>query len=100
MPDLTAESQVCLSEYEGSAPFVRSMYPRLQGCGLALQAEGVEFSDQTMVFATVEKPLYIDCWCHFNAEGHRLLGAAVADRLLQLLDKESFSKPGDADDQI
>ncbi len=95
-----AESKVCLSEYEGSAPFVRSMFPRLQECGLALQAEGVEFSDQTMVFATVEKPLYIDCWCHFNAEGHRLLGAAVADRLLQLLDKESFSKPSDADDQI
>ncbi|MBC7965041.1 MAG: hypothetical protein H7Z17_03865, partial [Fuerstia sp.] len=95
-----AERLVCYSEYEGSAPFVRSMFPRLQELGLELQAEGVEFSDQTMVFATVEKPLYVDCWCHFNAEGHRLLGEAVADRLLQLLDKESFSKPRDADDQI
>ncbi|MEJ7590433.1 MAG: hypothetical protein WKF77_02720 [Planctomycetaceae bacterium] len=82
-----AERQVCYSEAEGSAVFVRSMFPRLQELGLSLQAEGVEFSDQTMVFATVEKPLYIDCWCHFNAEGHRLLGAAVADRLLQVLDK-------------
>ncbi len=82
-----AERLVCYAEEEGSAVFVRSMFPRLQELGLALEAEGVEFSDQTMVFANVEKPLYVDCWCHFNAEGHRLLGAAVADRLLQILDK-------------
>jgi len=82
-----AERRVCYSEEEGSAVFVRSMFPRLQELGRALEAEGVEFSDQTMVFATVEKPLYVDCWCHFNAEGHRLLGSAVADRLLQVLDK-------------
>jgi hypothetical protein len=82
-----AERRVCYSEEEGSAVFVRSMFPKLQELGLALEAEGVEFSDQTMVFANVEKPLYVDCWCHFNAEGHGLLGAAVADRLLQVLDK-------------
>lgn len=87
-----AERLVCYSEEEGSAVFVRSMFPRLQELGRELEAEGVEFSDQTMVFATVEKPLYVDCWCHFNAEGHRLLGAAVADRLLEALDKATAER--------
>ena len=88
----TAERLVCYSEEEGSAVFVRSMFPRLQELGRALEAEGVEFSDQTMVFATVEQPLYVDCWCHFNAEGHRLLGAAIADRLLTMLDKATVER--------
>jgi len=40
----TAERLVCYSEEEGSAVFVRSMFPRLQVLGRELQAEEVEFS--------------------------------------------------------
>ena len=58
----------------------------LQELGKGLQASGVEFSDQTMVFSTVEETLYVDPWCHFSSKGQQFLGTAVANRLLQMLD--------------
>ena len=74
---------------DASAKFVPRMFPRLQELGRALEAQGVEFSDQTKVFSGVEETLYVDPWCHFNQEGNRLLGIAVADRLLQMLDNKA-----------
>ena len=81
------ELKDCFAPDEDSAQFVPRMFPRLQELGRALEARGVEFSDQTKVFSGVEDTLYVDPWCHFNLEGNRLLGLAVADRLVQMLDK-------------
>ncbi len=87
------ELKDCFAPDEDSAQFVPRMYPRLQELGRALAARGVEFSDQTKVFSDVEDTLYVDLWCHFNLEGNRLLGLAVADRLLQMLDKAAAETP-------
>ncbi len=84
------EVKDCIAPNEDSAHFVPRMFPRLQELGRALEKNGVEFSDQTMVFSGVEKTLYVDPWCHFNQEGNRLLGIAIADRLLQVLDKAAL----------
>lgn len=69
------------------------MFPLLQQLGRELETKGVEFSDQTKVFSGVKETLYVDPWCHFNEEGHRRLGDAVADRLLQMLDKAVAESP-------
>lgn len=81
------ELKDCISPEDDSALFVPRMFPRLQELGRALEAQGVEFSDQTKVFSGVMETLYVDLWCHFNEEGNRLLGVAIADRLLTMLDK-------------
>lgn len=87
------ELKDCFDPDDSSAEFVPRMFPRLQELGRALQARGVEFSDQTKVFSGVEETLYVDPWCHFNNEGNRLLGIAIADRLLQMLDNAEAETP-------
>ena len=87
------ELMSCFDPGDVSAEFVPRMYPRLQELGRVLESKGVEFSDQTKVFSGVEKTLYVDPWCHFNEEGHRLLGVAIGDRLLQMLDKATTETP-------
>lgn len=81
------ELKLCFDPDGDSARFIPRMYPRLQELGHALEAGGVEFSDQTQVFSGIDETLYVDPWCHFNGEGNRLLGIAIADRLLTMLDK-------------
>ena len=51
------ELKDCISPDNDSAQFVPGMFPRLQELGRALEAQGVEFSDQTKVFSGVEKTL-------------------------------------------
>jgi len=87
-----AERDVCYSEFDKSIEIVQSMFPRLQEEGRLLAEAGVEFSDQTMVFANVEEPLYVDPWCHFNEKGNLLLGTSIADRLIQMLDNAAAER--------
>lgn len=87
------ELEYCFAPDEDSAHFVPRMFPLLQQLGRELETKGVEFSDQTKVFSGVKETLYVDPWCHFNQEGHRRLGDAVADRLLQMLDKAVAESP-------
>lgn len=87
-----AERMVCYSEDGGSFAIVKSMFPQLQEKGRLLAEAGVEFSDQTMVFAGINEPLYVDPYCHFNERGNQLLAAALADRLIQMLDKAAAAK--------
>ena len=53
-------------------------YPYLIRAGAMLAADGIEYSDLTMVFEGVEEPLYIDDCCHVNEEGSRLLAKEIA----------------------
>ncbi len=56
---------------------VRGGYPKLREKGLLLAARGVAFEDLSMVFAAIEKPLYIDACCHFNPEGNAILAHRI-----------------------
>ncbi len=87
-----AERKVCYSDSTGCIAVVQSMFPMLQEEGRLLAEAVVEFSDQTMVFANIEEPLYIDPWCHFNEKGNLLLGNAIADRLIQMFDKAAADR--------
>ncbi len=86
-PMSQAEQKQCISESPECGGAIPPIYPRLVKCGTELAQSGVEFSDQTMVFSTVDEPLYVDAWCHFNRQGNILFANAVAERLLPLLDR-------------
>jgi len=79
------EKKFCYGLLEGSSAVIEALYPILLREGRTLTAAGVAFSNQTMVFADVEETLYTDAWCHFNSEGNRLLGIAIAEEVITLL---------------
>ena len=92
-PILGEELEKCFDPKGETMEVVKLMYPKLQAKGQQLTQEGVAFSDQTMVFSTVEEQLYVDPWCHFNEEGHQILGEAIANRLVSLLDEAQALTP-------
>jgi hypothetical protein len=55
----------------------------------AKRAAGVDFHDMTMVFEDVEKPLYYDSMCHFNAEGNEILARRIAPIIIEAFRKNS-----------
>jgi hypothetical protein len=52
-----------------------------------LRARGVDIHDLTMLFASIEDPIYVDCFCHFNARGNELLARAVAAKIRVAFEK-------------
>ncbi len=40
----------------------------------------------SMVFADVERPLYVDTCCHFNEQGKHLLATAIARAIISELE--------------
>lgn len=58
---------------------VRAGYPMLRQRGAELSRQDVSFHDLSLVFAGIEKPLYIDDCCHFNLEGNALLGRKMGE---------------------
>lgn len=63
---------------------VRAGYPLLRAGCAELARQGVPCVDLSRVFADVDETLYFDA-CHFNERGHDLLGAAVAEAMLESL---------------
>lgn len=61
-------------------------YPMLQREGAGLRAEGVAFTDLTMIFADHEEPLYTDTCCHFGQRGHAIVAEHVAAAIRRRLD--------------
>ena len=62
-------------------------YPLLVAEGKNLRDRGVAFHDLTMLFKEFETPIYVDGCCHYNQQGYDLLAAAVATRILELVEQ-------------
>ncbi len=77
---MTAEERRVAIQTEGYPRGVHAgnAYPLLIEHGRQLAERGVAFHDLTMLFATVEEPLYVDRCCHLNAQGKKLLARAIA----------------------
>jgi len=54
-------------------PSVIQGYPWLRRHGAQLAAEGVRFSDLTMIFSGIERPIYVDDCCHVDRFGYRMI---------------------------
>ncbi len=67
----------------------RALYPALVAAGPRLREAGVNFSDQTMLFANIHEPIYADGWCHYNTRGNQLMARTAAEQLLLALSAES-----------
>ena len=53
-------------------------YPYLIESGQKLKRDKVPYYDLTMLFAQIDKELYIDNCCHFNALGYTLIAREIA----------------------
>ncbi len=62
---------------------VKRLFPLLQQKSVELRQQGVNFSDQTLVFAGCSEKLYVDPWCHFNTEGNRILCESISATVLK-----------------
>lgn len=58
-------------------------YPLLIQAGKALQDEGVNFRDLTMLFADRAELLYSDDCCHLNQQGYSMIGTAIGETLVE-----------------
>ncbi|MEM9291962.1 MAG: hypothetical protein AAGD01_09800 [Acidobacteriota bacterium] len=61
---------------------VRLGYPLLRQRGEALRRSGVRFTDLSMLFETVDEPIYVDTCCHLNGFGNQLLARAVGEAVI------------------
>jgi hypothetical protein len=64
-------------------------YPLLIDEGRNLREKGIAFHDLTMLFKDLQNPIYVDACCHYNEQGYDLLAAAVATRILELVEQPS-----------
>ena len=67
------ERTVAFTEDHFYRPSVAGGYPWLRRHGAQLAAEGVRFSDLTMIFSGIERPIYVDDCCHVDRLGYRLI---------------------------
>lgn len=67
---------------QGWTELITPEYERLSKLSQDLRAEGVASYDLRRVYATTEETVYVDSCCHLNELGLRLLGEAIADRVL------------------
>jgi hypothetical protein len=58
-------------------PSVLRGYPQLRRHGAQLVAEGVRFTDLTMIFSDFKRPIYIDDCCHVDRFGYSLIAAEL-----------------------
>ncbi len=77
---MSAEEQSVAIQAEGYAAgrHAAGAYPMLVEHGRQLAERGVSFHDLTMVFASVEDPVYVDRCCHLNDLGKKLMTRAIA----------------------
>lgn len=61
-------------------------YPLLREAGNTLRKNGVHFTDLSRVFRNTHDPLYYDC-CHVVPEGSKIMARAIAEVILQGLDR-------------
>jgi hypothetical protein len=79
------ERRVAVDPASPYKPPVEDCYPSLIEAGRTLAGRGVAFRDLTRVFASHPEPLYVDTCCHYNEGGHRLVGRAVGEVVVEAL---------------
>lgn len=62
-------------------------YPRLREAGAELAREGINFHDGSQVFADHPEEIYLDA-CHFEGAGNMILGAYIAQMMLETWPKD------------
>ena len=80
------ELDKCIDPAGETGPVVKRLFPLLQQKSVELRQQGVNFSDQTLVFAGCSEKLSVDPWCHFNTEGNRILCESISATVLKMLD--------------
>jgi hypothetical protein len=71
---------------------IRKIYPLFIEAGRQLANRGVNFSDQTRLFADIEEPIYIDGCCHYNEKGNAMLAQKIAEELLAALRRQNVDR--------
>jgi hypothetical protein len=77
------EKANCYSDEVEYGKIVAPGYPQLRKAGAELRTRGVRHFDLTHLFAQTTDTLYVDPFCHVNAQGSELLAAALGDRVIQ-----------------
>jgi hypothetical protein len=77
-PFSEAERVIAFNEKSPPKHPVEVGYPLLQESGKRLSERGVIFSDLTMIFKNAQQPIYYDSWCHFNADGYKLISEYIS----------------------
>jgi hypothetical protein len=75
------EERVVESQQYGKS--IARGYPLLMRAGQQLREQGIRFWDLTMLFANVDDPIYVDEFCHYNAQGNEMLARAIAARMIE-----------------
>jgi len=66
-------------------------YPMLRAAGPVLKARGIPFYDCSMIFKDLNETIYFDA-CHFRGKGNEIFATAVAEALLDVLNKHESEK--------
>ncbi len=83
MSEQEKKDSILATQRAGQA--VEKLYPKLIKAAYQLDSEGVQFSDQTQLFAEIVDPIYCDGFCHYNKRGNQMMAEQLADRVLKAL---------------
>lgn len=78
---ILSEEEKQIAYVEGEYDFkyaVQQGYPLLRKAGLELIAEGVVYTDLTMLLKNEPRTIYFDECCHLNALGNEIMASAIA----------------------
>ncbi len=81
------ERAVAYTPSSPAAGTVRTGYPALSAAGAEMKARGLPFYDLTGIFAEVPDDVYVDNCCHVNNVGNRIIAGAIADAIVEQLDR-------------
>ncbi len=84
-PMSSQEREDSIAPFQKAGLAAKRLYPQLVTAGPQLIADGIRFSDQTMIFSKINEPIYVDGWCHYNAAGNQMMAKVACDELLQEL---------------
>ena len=88
-PMSSQEREDSIAPFQRAGLAAKRLYPQLVKTGPSFAADGIRFSDQTMIFSQINDPIYVDGWCHYNARGNRLMAKAACDELLKELAEQA-----------
>ena len=81
-PDLAFVSEASARAHPGASELMRRIWPALAAASSDLRHQGIEALDLSDLFRDKTADVFIEA-SHFNATGHEMLAARVADAILQ-----------------